>query len=77
VCLEAGKRPPDAKTKTENRGETGANGENIRAMDEISGELGVFPQPVKPIVYFVELAARLKPCPDASCGPKEVFPQPV
>jgi hypothetical protein len=45
VCLEAGKTASRRKTKTENRSETGANGETIRPRNEISQKLGLFPQP--------------------------------
>jgi probable rRNA maturation factor len=34
-------------------------------------------QGLKPTVYPVASTARLKSCPDTSCTPKEVFPQPV
>ena len=36
----------------------------------------VFPQPVKPELYFARLAARLKSCPDTVRARFRVFPQP-
>jgi hypothetical protein len=36
-----------------------------------------FAQGLKPILFFVAFAARLKSCPDASGGSEGVFPQPV
>jgi hypothetical protein len=35
------------------------------------------PQGLKPIIYFVAFAARLKPCPDTKLAQFRVFPQPV
>jgi hypothetical protein len=52
VCLEAGKTASRRKTKTENRSETGANGETIRPRNKISQKLGLFPQPVKPALII-------------------------
>jgi hypothetical protein len=55
VCLEAGKTASRRKTKTENRSETGANGETIRPRNKISQKLGLFPQPVKPMFILNHL----------------------
>ena len=38
--------------------------------------LRVHPSGAKALVNFAALAARLKSCPDTSCGPRRVFPQP-